>query len=236
MASRKEQKERARAERLAKQERAAAQARRRRLSQLGGGALALVIVVVVVAAVAPGGGESSAVPTLPSGGGPPIPAQKISDLSAAAKAAGCTLSTYPNFGQQHTTATVKYKTNPPTSGPHNPTPAHDGDYVGKGTPPVEMLVHPLEHGRVEIQYRAGTPLRRQRQLETLLAEPIVGQPAGFDQLLFENNTGMPYPIAATAWQNLLACPTFNDQVFDALRAFRAQYVNRGPEANIPYPE
>ncbi len=236
MASRKEQKERARVERLAREQERAAQARRRRLGQLGGGALALVIVVVVVATVAPGGGGSSAIPKPPTGGGPPIPAQKISDLSAAVKAAGCALSTYPNFGQQHTTATVKYKTNPPTSGPHNPTPAHDGDYVGKSPPPVEMLVHALEHGRVEIQYHTGTPPQRQRQLETLLAEPISGQPAGFDQLLFENNTGMPYAIAATAWQNRLACPTFNDRVFDALRAFRVQYVNKGPEANIPYPE
>jgi hypothetical protein len=236
MASRKEQKERARAERLAReQERAAAQARRRRLSQLAGGALALVIIAAVVAAGTSGGGGSSATPKPPSSG-PPIPAQKISDLPAAGKAAGCTLSTYPNFGQQHTTATVQYKTNPPTSGPHNPTAAHDGDYVGNGTPPVEMLVHALEHGRVEIQYPAGTPLRRQRQLETLLAEPISGQQVGFDQLLFENKTGMPYAIAATAWQNLLACPTFNDHVFDALRAFRAQYINKGPEANIPYPE
>jgi len=41
--------------------------------------------------------------------------------------------------------------------------------------------------------------------------------------------------AATAWQHLLGCPTFNDKVFDAIRAFRAQYVNKGPES-IPYPE
>jgi hypothetical protein len=141
----------------------------------------------------------------------------------------------PNFGQQHTTATFHYRTNPPTSGPHNPTWAHDGDYVGKTVPPVGMLVHPLEHGRVEIQYRAGTPLKEQHQLETLLTEPIPGQAVGFDQLVFQNPTGMPYAVAATACHHLLGCPTFNDRVFDALRAFRAQYVNKGPET-VPYPE
>src|SRR5437868_5049227 len=113
MASRKEQKERLKAERLAReQELAAVQARRQRLSQLGGGALALVIIAAVVAAIASGGG-SSYKPRLPSGGGPPIPAQKLSDLSAAAKEAGCVLNSYPNYGQDHTTATVHYKTNPP---------------------------------------------------------------------------------------------------------------------------
>lgn len=235
MASRKEQKERARAERIAKeQELAAAKARRRRLNQAAAGLLGLIAIGIVIAAVASGGG-SSGIPTLPTHAGPPIPRQELTDLATAAKAAGCTVQSYPNFGQQHTIATVHYKTNPPTSGPHNPTWAHDGDYVGKTVPPLGMLVHPLEHGRIEIQYRHGTPNQRQRQLETLLAEPIPGQAAGFDQLLFQNTTGMPYGVAASAWQHLLGCSTFNDKAFDALRAFRAEYVNKGPE-NVPYPE
>jgi len=235
VASRKEQKERARAERIAKeQELAAAKARRRRLNQAGGGLLALVALGVVIVAIASGGGKSST-PTLPTGGGPPIPPQRLTSLATAAKAAGCVVQDYPNFGQQHTTAAVHYRTNPPTSGAHNPTWAHDGSYVGKAVPPIGMLVHPLEHGRIELQYHPGTPLQRQRQLGTLLAQPIPGQAVGFDQLLFQNNTGMPYAVAATAWQHLLGCPVFNDKVFDAIRAFRAQYVNKGPES-IPYPE
>ena len=42
-------------------------------------------------------------------------------------------------------------------------------------------------------------------------------------------------VAATAWQHLLGCKTFNDRTFDALRAFRAQYAGKGPES-VPYPE
>ncbi len=234
MASRKEQKERARAERIAGEEAlAAARSRRRRLNLVGGGLIALVVVAVVVVGLASGG--SNQAPRLPGRAGPPIPAQTLTALTTAAAAAGCVVHNYPNFGSGHTSATVRYQTNPPTSGSHSPLPAPDRDYVGKAVFPASMLVHSLEHGRVEIQYRAGTPQKQQRQLETLLTQPIPGHPAGFDQLLFKNPTGMPYAVAATAWQHLLGCPTFNDRVFDALRAFRAFYVNRGPES-VPYPE
>ena len=40
---------------------------------------------------------------------------------------------------------------------------------------------------------------------------------------------MPYEVAATAWGHLLGCPKMNDEVFDALRAFRKDYVDKGPE-------
>ena len=40
---------------------------------------------------------------------------------------------------------------------------------------------------------------------------------------------MPYQVAATAWTQLLGCPTYNDRVPDAMRAFRDQYRLKGPE-------
>ncbi len=40
---------------------------------------------------------------------------------------------------------------------------------------------------------------------------------------------MPYAVAATAWTQMLGCRQMNDKVFDALRAFRARYVDKGPE-------
>jgi hypothetical protein len=40
---------------------------------------------------------------------------------------------------------------------------------------------------------------------------------------------MPYEIAATAWGHLLGCPGMNDEVYDALRAFTGDYVDKGPE-------
>ena len=60
MSSRKEQKERLRQERLAREQAAAdATARRRRLQLIGGGALVVVLVVVIVIAVVASGGGSS---------------------------------------------------------------------------------------------------------------------------------------------------------------------------------
>jgi hypothetical protein len=86
-------------------------------------------------------------------------------------------------------------------------------------------VHPLEHGRIEVQYKPGTPSSTVRQLEALLAE----QSDGYHMLLFENTTDMRYAVAATAWTHLLGCPEMNDKVFDALRTFRARYIDKGPE-------
>jgi hypothetical protein len=40
---------------------------------------------------------------------------------------------------------------------------------------------------------------------------------------------MDAAVAATAWTQSLTCPTMNDQVFDAIRAFRTEYTDKGPE-------
>ena len=62
------------------------------------------------------------------------------------------------------------------------------------------------------------------------------QPGGYLQLLFQNPTGMPSAVAATAWTHSITCPAFKGAAtLDALRAFRAAYINKGPEF-IPVPE
>ena len=91
-----------------------------------------------------------------------------------------------------------------------------------------MLVHTLEHGRINVQYKPGTPAERIRQLEALLAE----QSDGYHMLLYENPTGMQAQVAATMWGHSVTCPRMNDQVFDVLRTFRASYIDQGPE-NVP---
>jgi hypothetical protein len=55
------------------------------------------------------------------------------------------------------------------------------------------------------------------------------QSGGYHMLLFPNPTKMPYEVAATAWTHLLGCKTYNDKVIDALRTFRARYIDQGPE-------
>ena len=89
-------------------------------------------------------------------------------------------------------------------------------------------MHALEHGRIDFQYKPGTPSLRIKQLEALFNEKVKGSP-GYHALLFQNQTKMPYAVAATAWRRSLTCPQWNDKVFDAMRAFRLDRTDKGPE-------
>jgi uncharacterized protein DUF3105 len=157
-----------------------------------------------------------------------LPAVKIKSLTAAAKAAGCTVSNPRVEGAGHDAreyTAADYRTNPPTSGTHAPDWYEDGVYAPGTTPQLGMLVHALEHGRIDLQYKPGTPAATVARLETLVGE----LDGGYHMLLFQNETDMPYQVAATAWGHLLGCPKMSDKVFDALRAFRSNYIDKGPE-------
>ncbi len=233
MASRQEEKQRRRQERLERERKeAAAAGRRKRLQLVGGAVLGLAaIAAVVVAITAAGGGGDEQEASAPSSGGAAnvnLPEQATSDIEQAAKAAGCTLTNPAFEGQSHEDKAFKasdYKTNPPTSGNHTPDWYDDGVYEPGTTPSLGMLVHPLEHGRIEVQYKKGTPAADVAQLEALLAE----QNEGYHMLMFENTTGMDAQVAATAWTHSVTCPEMNDKVFDAIRTFRARYIDKGPE-------
>jgi hypothetical protein len=225
MASRKEEKERRRLERI-ERERAEQQAtRRRRVYSVVAGTIlsvaAVAAILIAVAANGGGGGSSgefghrdSAKNTLPP------PAQKATDLVQAAKQAGCVLKNPPIEGRTHTTKSVKYGTNPPTSGNHYPIPEQDGVYTQQ--PPLTHLVHTLEHGRIEIQYTPTLAPRRVRQLGGLL-----NQDRSYT-LLFPNKT-MKYDVAVTAWGHLAGCKKVTNGTFDVIRAFKLRYVGKGPE-------
>jgi uncharacterized protein DUF3105 len=231
MSSRQEEKERRRKEREEReaQEKAAA-GRRKRLQFVFGGFLAVVIVAGVAALAAgafSGGSDSGSGPETPKGGAD-IPAVQETDLKKAAAAASCTVADPAIEGNTHEDKDFKasdYKTNPPTSGNHNPVWYQDGEYSPGNTPKLGQLVHPLEHGRIEIQYKKGSPPETVKQLETLFTQ----LDDGYHMLLFENTTNMKYDVAATAWGHSLTCPTMNDKVFDAIRAFRESFINKGPE-------
>lgn len=133
---------------------------------------------------------------------------------------------HPGEGSAHTPEDVRYRTNPPTSGRHDPQWTPDG--VHTEPPDVEQSVHALEHGRINIQYEPSLGADQVRQLEALFEEEVRGQ-AGYHTLLFPNQTQMAYTVAATAWRRSLTCGRFSPAIFDALRAFRAAYVDKGPE-------
>lgn len=236
MASRQEEKERRRQERLERERQEAAAASRRKRIQYAFGALlavALVAGAVLLAVSALGGGDDSEMaadgePGTPAANLPELPPQQESDFQKAAEAAGCELinPAYEGAGHAEKKFTVDdYKTNPPQSGEHTPNWAEDGVYRRGNTPELGMLVHTLEHGRINVQYSPDAPDSVVKNLEALLAE----QNDGYHMLLYENTTDMPYEVAATAWTHILGCEEYNDKVPDALRTFRARYIDKGPE-------
>jgi len=233
VASRQEEKERKRQERL---EREAAEARaagrRKRLQLVGGTVLALgaVAAVVIALVVGLGGDDAPAGPKAPpesTNASVKLPAAAETDLRAAAKAAGCTLTNAKFEGQNHQEkqfTPADYQTNPPTSGDHTPNWYEDGIYAPGTTPDLGQLVHTLEHGRINVQYRPGTDAKTVAQLEA-----FVGENEGYHMVMYENTTKMPYAVAATAWTQSLTCDEMRPEVFDALRTFRDEYLDKGPE-------
>jgi hypothetical protein len=236
VSSRQEEKERRRRER---EEREAAEASKvaskRRLQLVAGGVLGIAAIAAVIAAVVVGsgggddGGDGQAKAAY---GTAALPARKVTDFDAAVKAAGCVYTKEPNEGSTHldsdNATNVKYKTNPPSSGNHRPTPAADGVYAPENTPEPFNYVHTLEHGRIELQYSPKASQQVKDQLNTLFNEKVKGV-EGYHTMLFQNNTNMPYEVAAVAWTQILGCKTVNDKTWDALRAFRDRFTDKGPE-------
>jgi hypothetical protein len=207
MARRREQKELRREERL--RAHAEAERRRRRNGLLVAAAIVVLSIAIVAFALSAGFGP-----------GPPSKTQ-LHRLKSAAAAAGCTVTSFPSEGRGHTTGRVRYRTNPPTSGPHNPVPAPDQVYTV--APPAENYVHTLEHGRIELQYRPDAPANVRAALLGVYREFT------HHMLLFPNNTGMDYEVAATAWTHRLGCTQWGSRVPAALRLFRDTYRDRAPE-------
>ena len=229
MSSRQDEKERRRREREEAEQAAAASAsRRKRLGIVLGGVVAAAVAVIVVLAVASssGGGEG---PGGNASGGGTLPPVQITNEAEAARAAGCELKSFPAEGRGHTGKAVTYKTNPPTSGAHDPVAAQDGIYPVDGPPDLEQSVHALEHGRINIQFKQGTPQATIDRLTKLVDTYEVKGTAGYHALLFRNQTQMTPAVAATAWTKSVTCPSMNDRVFDALRSFWRTNVDKGPE-------
>jgi Protein of unknown function (DUF3105) len=179
------------------------------------------------------GGGAGEAEVFPAGGS--VPEDTGIPLEQAARAAGCVLKTTPSRGEadrQHTTSPdeqVRYRGNPPTLGRHAAQPAGDGLY--QQAPPDESLVHTMEHGRVVIWAEPSLPAEARKTLRALFEEDDY-------QLVLTPRGDMPYAVAATAWNGdpqpggtgrTLGCPKWNDEVVDALRAFRDEHRGRGPE-------
>jgi uncharacterized protein DUF3105 len=252
MSSRKEEKERLRAQRLAAEQAAASTGRRRMMAGYAvAGALTLAVLVGLVIVITSGGGGSAAADACGNAhiqntgsfsgldpdcreGTPPPPIQ-YADLAISAEKAGCELKlNLADEGNTHVpdSTPVHYKTVPPTSGNHNPVPISDGAYVTPVTsdtskhPNIRNEVHAMEHGRIEIHYKPSLPENEQLALKGVFD----ADPPG---MLLYPDPDMPYDVAVTAWTNEVVCPHYNPVVLDAIRNFRDTYRGNGPEQQIP---
>ncbi len=238
MSHRRDQKEEPRRERERREAAAKAAQQRKRLVGYAAAAvlgLAAIVVVVMLAAGGDGGGKNvrGSGDTFPEGAS--IPEQKVFDVQDAAAAADCRLEDSKGVGAGlHTedpNQTVPYKDNPPTNGRHYGIPAEDGLY-NSDPPPDTALVHNLEHGRVIVWAKPTLPRGTRQQIRALFDEDTY-------QMVVVRRSRMPYDVAATAWNRdptpdgtgrTLGCPQWNDDVIDALRAFRDEHRSNGPEA------
>jgi hypothetical protein len=254
MASRKEEKERLRQQRLAA-ERAAASTGRRRLfaGYVVAGILTLAVLAGLVAVIASGGGDGGVdacgeahiqnsggtfrglEPDCREGTQESKEPVKFGDLAISAREAGCQLKlNQPDEGNTHVpnSTPVKYKSVPPTSGNHNPVPIDDGAYTTPITSDtsqptnIRNMVHAMEHGRIEIHYKPSLPEDEQLALKGVFdADP--------DGMLLFPDPDMPYDVAVTAWRNEVVCSNYNETVLDVIRNFRDTYRGNGPEQAIP---
>ena len=234
MASREEEKRLRREEREKAEAAAAASASRSKRLQFLLGALLTIAVVVGAVLLITGGSDDKNGGSEPTASvdGAEIPPPEERDLDKAAEAANCVVEHPPLGSADHVEEPVEYVTNPPTSGNHSATPALDGIYTPDTSPEPENWVHSLEHGRIVFQYAPGSDETLIGQMETLASEPLNGKDA-YKALLIQNNTDMPFAVAASAWGHFIGCKEPSDAMFDALRNFRVRYVDKGPEPGIP---
>lgn len=226
MSSRRDQKEQLKAERLAREREAQTAERRKRMVGIVSGAVLVVAAAIALIVVLVGGGsgdQAGAVAPaddLPEG---TVPAVETADLQEAADKAGCKLEDPEIEGNAHfePPETNEYDSNPATSGDHYLVPAEDGAYLEAA--PTEGLVHALEHGRVVIQYDPAVDDTVKGDLTALFSEDP------YHMVITPNATDMPFEVAAAAWGHFLGCPEANEGVFDAIRAFKDEYRDQGPE-------
>jgi len=259
MASRKEERDRRRAERVAA-ERAESSSQRVRL--ILGYAVAGLIGLAVVAGLAiaiasggdgdsgDGGGGGGDAPELaainPNVGfvgdvegdgreGTPPPPLRVGDLQASAEAAGCRLrEDLPDEGAQHFSDEENepdWETNPPTSGDHYGVPTEAGSGALADGAYAET---PALSRAVHAMEHGRVVIHYSPDLpedDQLAIKGIFDEdPNG---MIMFPNPEIPFAVATTAWRQLLGCPEFEGEAtLDALRNFRDVHRGRGPE-NVP---
>jgi hypothetical protein len=231
MASRKEEKERLRAQRLAAERSAGAGGRRRLMAgYVVAGILTVAVIAGLVAVIASGGGGGGGgtdacdnahiqnsggtfrglEPDCRQGTNESVSPTQFGDLAVSAQKAGCQLKEdLPDEGNTHVpnSTPVHYGTVPPTSGNHNPVPIDDGAYTTQITSDtnqetnIRNEVHAMEHGRIEIHYTPKLPEDQQLALKACSSTPTPTCPT--------TSRSPPGPTRSSARITTQSCSTWS---------------------------
>jgi hypothetical protein len=162
-----------------------------------------------------GGGGTAAASGLPDSGDPSVISQ---------------VSTEPATSNDHVEqgTDIDYETVPPTSGPHYSSryTVEAGFYTDRQ--PLGGLVHSIEHGAVVVYYDpAGLSDDAESHLRSY---------AGNYTGAFQSFVAVPTPVddpdstyVLTTWEKRYTMDTYDP---DAVRAFTAEYLGRGPEQTV----
>lgn len=136
---------------------------------------------------------------------------------------------FPEEGRDHVNppATLAYKTDPPTSGPHYPNWAPPGFYTDPQ--PAPLLVHSLEHGNIVIYYDPErTPASVKDRLRQLADQTNRASRSGgmWDGIVVVPRPDPQHQVILTAWRRMLRLTEWNEQ---QAQAFIDAHRGRGPE-------
>ncbi len=131
----------------------------------------------------------------------------------------------PNEGFDHVAVgvAIRYRSHPPSSGPHYPTPAPPGVYP-QGLAPG-FWVHDLEHGYIVLVYRppvSAAVLDEFHKMERSLPPSKFGNV----KLVVAPYADMPHPFAVLAWNWRLWMDSLDPA---RVLAFYRAHVDRGRE-------
>jgi uncharacterized protein DUF3105 len=167
----------------------------------------------------------NATPAIPSTSPTASPEPSASVAAGPTTLPGCaSLEAPADEGRTHVAdgEAVSYGSYPPTSGPHAVTPAAPGWY--EEMPPVEQLVHSLEHGFV-ILYRSGLEAPEEAALKARF-ERLVAE--GYGGLISVPEPSIKDPMTLTAWDRLQRCVRAEPAAFEG---FVHEHYAQAPEAS-----
>lgn len=134
---------------------------------------------------------------------------------------------YENDGHEHLKGGKRsfYKTDPPTSGPHDPSWLPPSIYEADETRP-ELLVHNLEHGNIVIYFDRSGLSKSDIAWLGKLTKKHIGQ---WDGILMVTREDKENPLIVTAWRSILRLKGLEkDRVLGFVDLFRG----RGPENRV----